>query len=316
MDLNEPVVPAMSSDRGHLLTERRLEASRSLDTLDTLGILRVINDADRSVAEAMERALPAIASLVERVSAGMQRGGRLIYIGAGTSGRLGVLDASECPPTFQIDPARVVGIIAGGDGALRNSSEGREDDPAGSLPALHALQLNTHDTIVGIAAGGTTPYVWGALHHAQQQRAATAILTCVPLKDIPCPPRYDVDHAIELLVGPEVITGSTRMKAGTATKLALNMISSATMVKLGKVWGHLMVDVRASNAKLRDRAVRILSSQTHLSRQDADALLTQANNHVKLALIMALKHVNITQAQQLLAQHNHQLTPLLGPPRH
>jgi N-acetylmuramic acid 6-phosphate etherase len=307
--------PPTAADRGHLLTEGRLDASLAIDMLDTLGVLTVINDADRAVPEALHRALPAIAALVDRVATGMKQGGRLLYIGAGTSGRLGVLDASECPPTFQTDPSQIVGLIAGGDTSLRKSSEGREDEYTGAHAELQALQLTKHDTLVGIAAGGTTPYVWGSLDYARQQQTATALLTCVPMHDIPAPPRFDIDHAIELLTGPEVITGSTRLKAGTATKLALNMISTATMIKLGKVWGHLMVDLRATNAKLRDRAVRILTSQTHLSRSDAEQLLDQANGHVKLALVMHLKQADRNTARQLLDQHNHQLTPLLGPPR-
>ncbi|MEM8782697.1 MAG: N-acetylmuramic acid 6-phosphate etherase [Planctomycetota bacterium] len=305
----------ISADRGHLLTERRNDASASLDALDTEAALRVINAQDAAVPAAVAAAIPAIACLVDAVVAGMRRGGRLVYVGAGTSGRLGVLDASEVPPTFQADPGRVIGIIAGGDGALRVSSEGKEDDGHGAVAELEALRLTDADTLVGIAAGGTTPYVWGAVAFAKRRGAATGFVTCVPLADLPASRDVGIDHGVELLVGPEVVTGSTRMKAGTATKLALNMISTLAMVRLGKTWGNLMIDVKASNAKLRDRAVRIVQSQTDLSREAALATLEQADGSTKLAIVMARLGLDADAARARLDEHGGRLRPLLGDPR-
>ncbi|MEM1097676.1 MAG: N-acetylmuramic acid 6-phosphate etherase [Planctomycetota bacterium] len=305
----------VSSDRGHLLTEQRNDATAALDALDTESALRVINAQDARVAKAVEAAVPAIAGLVDAVVGGMRRGGRLVYIGAGTSGRLGVLDASEIPPTFQAPAGRVIGIIAGGDGALRVSSEGKEDDPQGAWPELEKLGLTDADTLVGIAAGGTTPYVWGGIDFAKQRGAATGFVTCVRLTDVPQARDVGVDHGVELLVGPEVVTGSTRMKAGTATKLALNMISTLAMVQLGKTWGNLMIDVKASNAKLRDRAVRIVQSQTELTREAALAVLDRAEGSAKLAIVMDRLGVDASTAQARLDEHGGRMRPLLGDPR-
>ncbi len=202
--------------RGHLLTERRNDATRDIDALDTGDLLQLMAEQDAAVIDALRDATPALAALIDGVVRGMERGGRLIYLGAGTSGRLGVLDASECPPTFFTDPSQVVGIIAGGDGALRVSSEGAEDDPDGAAAELDRLKLTGNDTVVGIAAGGTTPYVLGALEIAKRQAAGTALVTCAEVAK-----PQAADHLVVLAVGPEVVTGSTRMKAGTATKLAL-----------------------------------------------------------------------------------------------
>ena len=320
------------ADRAHLPTEHRLDASRDVDALDTTALLAVINAEDAKVAAAVGRAAAVIAEVVDAAAAGLRAGGRLVYLGAGTSGRLGVLDASECPPTFHCPPEQVVGIIAGGDGSLRRSSEGREDEPDGAAAELDALQLTDADTVVGIAAGGTTPYVHGALRRAKERGCVTSLVTCVPAAAIAPPPfplgegrgeggpphaplHTYVDHVVELLVGPEVVTGSTRMKAGTATKLALNMISTGVMIKLGKTWGNLMVDVRATNAKLRDRAARILTSQTDLPRDAALALLDAAGGRVKVALVMALRRVDAAAAQELLDTHAGRLRPILGAPR-
>ncbi len=306
---------AISTDRGHLLTEQRNEATRALDDCTVEEALRLINAQDAEVPAAVGRAVPALTALVERVVKGMQKGGRLIYVGAGTSGRLGVLDASEIPPTFHADPDRVVGIIAGGDSALRVSSEGKEDDPEGAVSALEPLGLDADDTLVGIAAGGTTPYVWGAIDYAKKRGAGTAMICCVALDGVPQARDIHVDNAIELLVGPEVVTGSTRMKSGTATKLALNMISTVAMVRLGKVWGNLMIDLKASNAKLRDRAARIIVSQSDLNRDAALDLLDDADGRVKLALVMAARGVDRSGAQHLLDTHEQRLRPILGAPR-
>ncbi len=305
-------------DRRSLLTEQRLPASRAIDAMSVREVLEVINDADASIAGVVRTALDAIAQVVTLATRSLKQGGRLIYLGAGTSGRLGVLDAAECPPTFHCDPNEVVGVIAGGDAALRRSSEGMEDDPHGAREALEALAVGVNDTVLGIAAGGTTSYVWGGLQIAQSRGAKVAMLMCVPLADLPEPAAgvlRKVDAVIELPVGAEVITGSTRMKAGTATKMALNMISTATMVQRGKVWGNLMVDVRATNAKLRDRAARILEEQCDLDREAALRLLDEAQGRVKLALVMAKRGVTRDEAQTLLDQHQQQLRPILGEPK-
>lgn len=275
----QPVNPP--PDRGRLLTEQRNPRSMDLDTLGIEDCLELINREDALVAGAVRAAIPAIARVVEMAERGVRNGGRLVYIGAGTSGRLGVLDASECPPTFQTDPGLVVGLIAGGDAALRVSSEGREDDPDGARAELDRLGLGADDTLIGIAAGGTTPYVLGALGIAKSRGAATALLCCSPIDRPP-----DADELVLLETGPEVLTGSTRMKAGTATKMALNMISTTLMVRLGKTHENLMVDLRATNDKLRDRAARIVAELTGLDRDASLDLLARAGWHVKTALVM------------------------------
>ena len=318
-------MPTPSFDRGHLPTEERNAASNDLDRMSTRDLLETINAADFAAPSAVRQAIGSIEKLVDAVVAGFESGGRLIYLGAGTSGRLGVLDASECPPTFFTDPSQVVGLIAGGDTALRTPVEGAEDDPEGAVPHLTHLALSRHDTVIGIAAGGTTPYIWGALRFAKTQGASVGAIICVPADSIrttidsyrPAPDSPDAfpDHIVELLVGPEIVTGSTRMKAGTATKLALNMITTGSMVRVGKTWGNLMVDLRATNAKLIDRAARILTRQTHLSREQALELLPRAQNSVKTALVMAIKEVDLPTARQLLAQSNGRLSPIIGRPR-
>lgn len=297
-------------NRAHLPTEHRLPASADIDAHTVEQSLAIINNEDAKLPAILREKIPALASLINTITARMSRAGRLIYIGAGTSGRLGVLDASECPPTFHTNPNDVLGIIAGGDTALRKSSEGAEDNPLGSHDALNEINLIANDTLVGIMAGGTTPYVWGALEFAKQKNAATALICCVHLAEAP-----HVDHLIELVTGPEVVTGSTRMKAGTITKLALNMISTAVMIQRGKTWGNLMVDLRATNAKLRDRAARILTSQTNLDRPAALALLDQAEGRVKTALVMQLRNLSADEANTLLEKNHGQLRPILGPPR-
>jgi len=299
-------------DRGHLDTERRLESARDLDALSVEGTLRLINAEDQTVAASVERAIPSITPVVDAAVAGLKRGGRLIYLGAGTSGRLGVLDASECPPTFHCPPETVVGIIAGGDGALRKSSEGMEDDPDGAAAELERLNVGETDTLIGIAAGGTTPYVLGGIALAKRRGATTALLCCVEQKSLP---PHEAGHVIAVPVGAEVVTGSTRMKAGTVTKLVLNMISTASMNALGKTWGNLMVDLKASNAKLRDRAARIITSQTGLDRDAALDLLNQAGGSVKAALVMALRGVDRDAATTLLDQANGRLGDVVGRPR-
>ncbi|WP_428387724.1 N-acetylmuramic acid 6-phosphate etherase [Mucisphaera sp.] len=306
-----------SEDRGHLLTEQRLDAAARLDTLSTSEVLEVINDQDATVHRAVREAIPQITRLVDRVVEGHKKGGSLVYSGAGTSGRLGVLDASECPPTYHCDPNDVIGIMCGGDTALRVAVEGAEDDPDEILPHFERIGLGPNDTFVGIAAGGTTPYVWGAIEHAKARGASTGLVSCVSIEDLPADlPLDKLDFPVELLVGPEVVTGSTRMKAGTATKLALNMITTATMVRLGKVWGNLMIDLQIKNAKLVDRAIRILMGQNPgLTRDKALEVLHAAHGRVKLALVMAGRDLDVEKAQQLLEENAGQVRPLLGEPK-
>lgn len=323
-------------ERGHLETEKRLASAAAIDALSVSQMLNLMNTQDMEVPRAVRLALPKLTELIEQIIEGMRAGGRLIYVGAGTSGRLGVLDASECPPTFFSEPDEVVGIIAGGDKALRRSAEGKEDDRTGSHLTLTNMQLNENDTLVGIAAGGTTPFVWGAIEFARKRNALTGIITCVRLNSMRKPPRraglvpanqqidlpeqveedpFEVDYPVELIVGPEVVTGSTRLKAGTATKLALNMISTATMVHLGKTWGNLMVDLRATNAKLHDRATRILREQLGVDMGEAQRLLEAADGRVKTALVMHRKGLDIEAAEDLIDEHEGKLRPILGAPR-
>lgn len=280
----------------------------NLHALDVPRLVALINDEDRLVPAAVAGAGAAIAAFIEGVEPGFARGGRLVYLGAGTSGRLGVLDASECPPTFQVDPTRVVGIIAGGDTSLRRSSEGREDDPEGAAAELAALALTRDDAVLGIAAGGTTPYVLGALAIAKRlcPGVVTGLLVCA---DVPRPAA--ADHLITVRTGPELLTGSTRMKAGTATKLVLNTISTALMVRSGRVYENLMVDLRATNAKLRDRAARIVSTLTGLDRVDALALLDRAGGEAKAAVVAHRLSLEPDEARQRLAEHEGRLDRVL-----
>jgi N-acetylmuramic acid 6-phosphate etherase len=281
--------------------------------------VRFINEEDGAVLTALCNAGPALAAFIEAVEPRFLQGGRLIYVGAGTSGRLGVLDASEAPPTFCIEPGRIIGIIAGGDAALRTSSEGKEDDPDGAAAELDSLSLSPLDTVLGIAAGGTTPYVLGALEIAKRAPRGqegtrrpespaplTGLLTCSPI-----PHPAAADHLLLLQTGPEVLTGSTRMKAGTATKLALNTISTTLMVRSGRVYENLMVDVKASNAKLRDRAARIVSTLTGLDRSDALELLSSAGGAVKTAVAMHRLNVPRNVAEKRLADASGQLATVL-----
>lgn len=270
-------------DRSFLLTEQRNPRTVNLHGLSAADCVRVIQEEDHAVLAALEAARPALTAFIEAAESRFIASGRLIYLGAGTSGRLGVLDASEAPPTFQVEPGRVVGIIAGGDSALRRSSEGKEDDPRGAAAELDALRLAPNDTVLGIAAGGTTPYVVGGVGYAKEAQpgALTGLLVCSPIAK-----PSGVDHLLVLAVGPEVLTGSTRMKSGTATKLALNTISTTLMIRSGRVFENLMVDVRATNAKLRDRAARIVATLTGLSREASFELLERAGGAVKTAVVM------------------------------
>jgi N-acetylmuramic acid 6-phosphate etherase len=275
--------------------------------MDTQDILLTISAADQTVAPRVREELDQIGAFVELVWPRLARGGRLIYLGAGTSGRLGVLDASECPPTFQTDPRMVVGLIAGGDSALRRSSEHKEDERDGAHAELDALGVGPDDAVLGIAAGGTTPYVLGGVEHAKSRGAATGMLVCTP-----------IDHAewcdvvIAVRTGPEVVTGSTRMKAGTATKMVLNMISTASMIRLRKTYGDLMVDLRATNDKLRDRAARIVSAIAGVDRDTAFVLLDRAGGEAKTAAAMGVLGIGPEEARRQIAQAGGSLRAVIG----
>jgi N-acetylmuramic acid 6-phosphate etherase len=297
--MSMPEQSPMPPDRSRVLTEQRNPRSMRLHRMTTAEIVQIIQEEDRTIADAMARARTAIVKLIEHAEPGFLAGGRLIYIGAGTSGRLGVLDASEAPPTFRVQPGRVVGIIAGGDASLRRSSESREDDSHGAFAELATLKLDHRDTVIGISAGGTTPYVLGALESVKSTPSppTSAWLVCTPVPK----PGY-VDHLIVIETGPEILTGSTRMKAGTATKLALNTISTTLMVRAGKVYENLMVDLRATNDKLRDRAARIISTLCGLDRQAALNLLERANGVVKTAIVMHRLNTARDHAEEYLRQ--------------
>lgn len=295
---------------GTLPTEARNPRSSNLDRLSTLDMLTLINDEDASVAGAVRACLPRIAEAVDRIAARFAHGGRLFYLGAGTSGRLGVLDASECPPTFSVDPGLFTGLIAGGDSALRRSSEGSEDSPAAGAADLLPFTLTQHDSVVGIAASGRTPYVLGALVHARECGAFTVALTCAGGSTSPSRMAALADVAIELATGPEVLTGSTRMKAGTATKLVLNSLSTAIMVRRGAVFGNLMVNVQTTNAKLSDRAERILIKITGCTADEAKRLLQTAGS-LKTAIVMGKSGLGLEASKTLLSQHEGRLQDAL-----
>ena len=297
-----------SSDRGHLLTEQSNQRSSRLDQLDTMQLVALFADEDRRPQQAVDEATPELAQAVDAVSERLRSGGRLFYLGAGTSGRLGVLDAAECPPTFCSDPEQVQGVLAGGSAALLRSSEGLEDVEDAGRDDLEERGFCSKDCLVGIAAGGTTPYVRGGLSFAKSIGALAIAMACVPTDQAPLP--CDID--IRLLTGPELLTGSTRMKAGTATKLALNTLSTAVMVKLGKVYGNRMVDVAASNSKLVDRSLRILRDLAGVERERGLTLLEEAGGSVKLALLMAAAKLSVDQASDLLQQHDQQLRGALA----
>jgi N-acetylmuramic acid 6-phosphate etherase len=286
-------------ERGHLLTEQINPHSLNLDQLNALELVELFNSEDQKALSAIADAKMELAAAIEQIAAKLHQGGRLFYIGAGTSGRLGVLDAAECPPTFCTPPDLVQGIIAGGAGALLRSSEGLEDLAEDGENAIIQHQVNSLDVVVGITAGGTTPYVHGALHGARQRGALTIFIACVPAQQV----AVEADVDIRLLTGPEILAGSTRLKAGTATKLALNILSTGVMVKLGKVYGNRMVDVAVTNQKLHDRALRILRDLTDLNREAAETLLERSGKWVKLALLMHWKDLDKQEAQQLLAAH-------------
>ncbi|MCA5930122.1 N-acetylmuramic acid 6-phosphate etherase [Pectobacterium versatile] len=298
--MRSDVMDGESLNLGKLVSETRNPATMALDQLSTLEMMHAFNQEDRKVPEAIALVLPAIAEAVDLAAASLQEGGRLIYLGAGTSGRLGVLDASECPPTFGVPHGLVIGLIAGGPGALLKAVEGAEDDPALGEADLKALNLTAADMVVGLAASGRTPYVIGALHYAHDVGCRTAAISCNPHSPI----AQEAQVAISPVVGPEALTGSTRLKSGTAQKLVLNMISTGAMVKLGKVYQNLMVDVKATNVKLLDRACRIVVEATGAEREQAQQALVQADNEVKPAILMLLANIDVAAARERLKQHN------------
>lgn len=281
-----------------LLTEASHPDSRGLDFLATPALLAVMNAADAQVAATVAAEIPSIARGVDAIAAALGRGGRLFYIGAGTSGRLGVLDASECPPTFNVPPDLVQGIIAGGDPALRRSSEDVEDRPEVGAADLLAAGFRASDVLVGIAASGRTPYVLGAVAKARELGAITCGISCTLRSEL----SRAVDFPIEPKPGPEILTGSTRLRAGTATKMVLNMISTAVMIRLGHVYGNLMVNVQPTNEKLVARARRIIQQAAGVSAERAAELLDAAGNSVKTAIVMEKKQVTRGEAEQLLAK--------------
>lgn len=280
-----------------LLTETVNSLTTNIDELDTDQIIKVINDEDSKIAGAVAKESLSIAAAVDKITAALKGGGRLIYFGAGSSGRLGVLDAAECPPTFGVEPGLVIGLIAGGETALVQAIEGAEDDYDGAINQFQTIKLGARDVVVGIAASGRTPYVIGGLEYANKVGAFTIALSCTPESAVSKVAKL----AITPLVGPEVITGSTRMKAGTAQKLVLNMLTTATMIRLGKVYGNLMVDVQPTNAKLIERARGIVAKATGVSRERAGEVLTQAELNPKKAIIMVKRHCSAEQASQYLA---------------
>lgn len=284
---------------GALVSETRNAETLDLDSLSTLEMLHRFNHEDAKVADAVRLTLPAVAEAVDAAAAALSEGGRLVYMGAGTSGRLGVLDASECPPTFGVPHGVVIGLIAGGPGALLKAVEGAEDNFQLGEDDLKALQLTPQDMVVGIAASGRTPYVIGGLRYARKLGCRTAALSCNP--DSPIAQAADI--AISPVVGPEALTGSTRLKSGTAQKLVLNMISTGAMVKTGKVYQNLMVDMQATNIKLVDRARRMVCEATGCTAEEAEAVLELTDYEVKTAILMVLSGENATAAKAKLAKH-------------
>ncbi|MDM7952194.1 MAG: N-acetylmuramic acid 6-phosphate etherase [Cyanobium sp. CZS 25K] len=286
-------------DRGHLLTEQPNPASEDLDRLPTPALVDLFCANDLLPQQAVAAAAPALAAAIDAIASRLSSGGRLFYLGAGTSGRLGVLDAAECPPTFCSPPELVQGVLAGGAAALLRSSEGLEDLSEAGRDDLAQRGFGAADALVGIAAGGTTPYVLGGLAHGRALGALTVAMACVPTEQVPMP--CDID--IRLLTGPELLTGSTRLKAGTATKMALNILSTGVMVRLGKVYGNRMVDVAVTNSKLEDRALRILRDLAGVPRQAGLDLLERSGGSVRLALLMAASGLEPEAARAALAQH-------------
>ncbi|NMA86871.1 MAG: N-acetylmuramic acid 6-phosphate etherase [Tissierellia bacterium] len=279
-----------------LITEKSNEKTKNIDKKSTMEILRIMNEEDKKVAYAVEKELPSIEKAVEKIVASFQSGGRLIYIGAGTSGRLGILDASECPPTFSTDKDQVIGIMAGGYGAIIDAMEGAEDNIEAGKTDLKSVNLTKTDTVVGITASGNTPYVLGAIEYANSRGATTIGLSCNKNSKLPKLAKIPITP----IVGPEVITGSTRLKAGTAQKMVLNMLTTASMIGIGKVYGNLMVDLNPSNEKLIDRSKRIIMEATGIDEEKAERYLELSGNSPKIAIVMIETNCNYEEAIYLL----------------
>jgi N-acetylmuramic acid 6-phosphate etherase len=300
----------MNEDLGQLNTEAIDSRFSKIDTLSTIDLLKLFNDGDKSVAEEVAKVLPKVAEAITEITRRMELGGRLIYVGAGTSGRLGVLDASECIPTFSLEDGLVIGIIAGGDTALRTGIEGAEDIQEGAIEDLKKMNLSKKDSLVGIAASGRTPYVIGALKYAKEIGAASIALSCNLNSELS---KY-ADIAIEVDTGAEILAGSTRLKAGTAQKLVLNMISTVSMIKLGKTYGNLMVDLQVSNIKLRDRAIRIIQAATNCDVKKAKDALQESKDQVKVAIVMILLDTSAEKALELLKASGSRVRAALDKP--
>jgi N-acetylmuramic acid 6-phosphate etherase len=298
----------LMSKLGRLVSEERNPKTMDIDLLPTIEALRRINDEDSGVPAAVEKVIPEIAAAVDRIVTAFQKGARLVYMGAGTSGRLGLLDASECPPTFGVPEDMVLGLIAGGPNALARAAEGAEDDPKQGMKALQEIKLTADDVVVGIAASGRTPYVIGGLTYAKQVGATTVALSCNPGSTI----AGIADIAISPLVGPEVLTGSTRLKSGTAQKLVLNMLTTASMIRIGKTYQNLMVDLNLSNKKLVARAARIVMQTTGCAAQQARQALDQTGNDVKLAILMTMTGMSVEEARKALGNAGGFLRKALG----
>jgi N-acetylmuramic acid 6-phosphate etherase len=292
-------------------TEQRNPRTRDIDVATSGGIVDLMNAEDQSVAAAVATQRDQIAAGIDLVERAFRDGGRLFYVGAGTSGRLGILDAAECPPTFGSDPEMVQGIIAGGQAAVFRSQEGAEDVPEHGAAAVDEHGIGERDVVVGIAASGTTPFVRGAMSRAAQVGARTVVIACTPLAE-------DLVHMVDLTIvtvtGPEVVTGSTRLKAGTATKMVLNMLTTGAMIRIGKTWGNLMVDLQATNLKLKDRSERILMQTCGLSRDEARGLLDSAGGHVKTAIVMHRLSVGAGEAERRIAEAGGVIRRVIGDP--
>ena len=284
----------------NLVTEQQNLKSRDIDEKTTVDILTVINEEDQSVPLMIQKSLPDIALVVDEVVKTFQKGGRLIYVGAGTSGRIGILDAAECPPTFGTDPEMVKAVIAGGSEAIFSAIEGAEDNESLGKYEMEQQQITSSDIVIGITASGRAPFVIGALKEAKNRHAATVSLTCTKNAELN---QYG-DYHINIEVGPEVITGSTRMKAGTSQKLVLNMITTTSMIKIGKTFGNLMVDVKPLNKKLVERAKWIIQSASHCTKDEAGMLFEQANGNPKIAIVMHTCKVDAEEAKKMLSQEN------------
>ena len=288
------------------VTEKQNSKSENLDQLEIIEILDIINREDQKVAISVSSILPKINFLILDIIKKMKKGGKILYIGCGTSGRLGVLDASECPPTFGVEHDLVQGVIAGGYKALRKSVENAEDSYDDGFNIINEKKINKTDTVIGISASGTAPYVHGALYNSKQKGATTALICCNEGNN-----KKYISHLLSVIVGPEVITGSTRMKAGTATKMILNMISSTVMIKLNRVFGNLMIDLKLSNKKLFNRAISIIIQLTKSDEKKAEIFLNRANGNVKIAIVMITYNKNFNESEDILMKHNGNLNLIL-----